>query len=59
MQASWQSVTAKDEASFDKTMNDLRTKVDELGYDSVQKVDQDNAKALIKARDAVVKESAK
>lgn len=59
VQASWQSVTAKDEASFDKTMNDLRTKVDELGYDSVQKVDQDNAKALIKARDAVVKESAK
>ena len=37
----------------------LRTKVDELGYDSVQKVDQDDAKALIKARDAVVKESAK
>lgn len=59
VQASWQSVTAKDEASFTKMMNDLRTKVGELGYDTVQKVDQDNANALVKARDAVVKESAK
>ena len=57
VQASWQSVTAKNDAAFTKTLKDLRTKVDELGYKSVLKVDQDNAKALVKAREAVIKEA--
>lgn len=57
VQSSWQAITAKNDAAFTKTMDELRTKVDELGYKDVLKVDQDNAKALIKARKAIVKEA--
>lgn len=53
--ASWQAITAK--GNFDKTLDEARTKVEELGYKDVLKVDQDNAKGLIKARQEIIKEA--
>ena len=59
VQASWQALIAKDDAAFTKTLQDMRTKVEENGYDTIKKVDEDNANALIKAREEIVAQSKK
>ncbi len=46
--ASWQAITAA--GKFEKTLDEARTKIDNLGYKEVLKVDQQNAKDLIQAR---------
>lgn len=54
--ASWQAVMAASEDEFDSILADMRTQIDELGYDSVLEVDQANADGLIKAREDIVAE---
>ena len=53
--ASWQAITAA--GKFEKTLDEARTKIDNLGYKEVLKVDQQNAKDLIQARKDIVKQA--
>ena len=53
--ASWQAITAG--GKFEKTLDEARTKIENLGYKDVLKVDQDNAKALIQARKDIIKQA--
>ncbi|OZG60381.1 ABC transporter substrate-binding protein [Bifidobacterium myosotis] len=54
--ASWNALVAKSDAEFAKVLKDVRQQVKDLGYDSVLKVDEQNAKDLAKARQEVVKQ---
>lgn len=51
----WQAITAA--GKFEKTLDEARTKIDNLGYKEVLKVDQQNAKDLIRARKDIVKQA--
>lgn len=53
--ASWQAITAA--GKFEKTLDEARTKIDNLGYKEVLKVEQQNAKDLIQARKDIVKQA--
>lgn len=55
MNASWRAITAA--GKFEKTLDEARTKIDNLGYKEVLKVDQQNAKDLIQARKDIVKQA--
>ena len=54
--ASWNALVAKSDSEFAKVLKDARQQVKDLGYDSVLKVDQQNAKDWIRARQEVVKQ---
>lgn len=56
--ASWQAVVAKSEGECQSIFKNMGTQINDLGYAQVLKVDEDNAKALIKARQEIVKKFA-
>ncbi|OZG61760.1 ABC transporter substrate-binding protein [Bifidobacterium lemurum] len=55
--ASWQAVTASSDSEFKQILDEMRTKVNDLDYASVRAVDEQNAKDLIAAREAIVKQA--
>lgn len=56
--ASWQAVMAKSAAECQSTFKNMGTQINDLGYQQVLDVDMANAKALIKARQEIVKKYA-
>lgn len=54
--ASWQAIVAKSEGECQSIFKNIGTQIDDLGYAQVLKVDEDNAKALIKARQEIVEQ---
>ena len=55
--SSVKSETVNAAGKFEKTLDEARTKIDNLGYKEVLKVDQQNAKDLIQARKDIVKQA--
>ncbi len=56
--ASWQAVVAKSQAESQSIFKGISKQINDLGYEQVLKVDEDNAKSLIKAREDIVKQFA-
>lgn len=56
--ASWQAVVAKSTSECQSIFKNMGKQIDDLGYQQVLKVDEQNAKDLIKARQEIVKEYA-
>lgn len=54
--ASWQALMATSDADFDSIWKNMQDQIQGLGYDQVLKVDENNANALIKARQEIVKQ---
>ncbi|MEK0307207.1 ABC transporter substrate-binding protein [Bifidobacterium favimelis] len=55
---SWKAVYAKDDNEFNAILKTMRTNVQGLGYEQLEKIDMANAKAQTKARQDIVKEYA-
>lgn len=56
-EASWKMVFARDKEEFDAVWQDMKTKLDGLGYNDVIAVDKANVEGFYQARKAVIEEN--